>query len=152
MCDSCKLGVQVHELTDGTYSLLSGTKTLLPSTPCWTPGCKGHLHLLPVKEFAEAIASKWLRYSLEDFYQAVLGLGTKDERISPDMVATLFLTQKVSKIQLEESVISGRPILKCLTFENGKQIHFGISQAGATVYKVTHETDPMDVCSDSPNA
>lgn len=103
------------------------------SYPCITPLCRGRL----IKGWSDdSSVIKPTVVPLEDFYRAINGMGSSEERATLNAVSKLFTTSKIVDIVGRDVGDPVRVILEEIIFEDGTRMHFANSSHGACVYRI----------------
>lgn len=124
-CRICHVTYIVNKL-DVNIGLLKG------DMPCPIDKCPG---LLFKSKTANGIIISALA-----LFKALGGAGLPEESckgLEPRDIVSIFLGKNLVRIDAIKSSQSDTPIIRSLTFSNGKTMHLASSTRGATVYKIT---------------
>lgn len=138
-CSSCYAAVRVLDSDDRAEMLVGRRSDFFPHYPCLQCTDKKNA-LYEESEFAQDLYAK-LRIrdlSSEEYFRALMGLGTPDEMVcAAEVVRDLLLSQRIKGVHGQDVVGTGRFQIQSLELADGTSLHLGASAHGAIVFRIT---------------
>lgn len=137
LCPKCRCALRVTGETDEVTTLVGPGSAFWPDKfSCYKCGEAAQGFLETEIELKAAVDIK--EVSPQEAYAAIHGLGVLDERaVDAVLVRELMATHPVRKVACKDIIGAMRVVVDHIELWDGTRLHFGSSNEGAVIYRVT---------------
>lgn len=137
-CMSCYAAVRVIDDPATTRMLVGPESEFWPNKyDCLSCGEKCEAISESDAEPAAIARMKLKDLSAQEYYAALLGLGTPDEMNCDASTVNELMKKPVKKVHGRQLPNTQRFLLEAIELEDGTKLHFGAGAAGAVIYRIT---------------